>query len=754
MADVLNARTHTRLVAVVLVFLLLVTALPLYLPHSLPGAMGAEEDMTVESTSVPQGLQDGVWNTSNAKGHYVSKTDGLWEYDPYDVGDEWEQLVNASGLEAIVDTPDGLACVGEDAGGEPMFFRHEGTYAMGSSVVEGDGDVSTDLYNIYEGFYPAMVTSYGSGDPATGEWDPWTSWTSTAAYQSEYVYERNIAGAQVSTGDRRVTPVPIIDFYNYIDVAGPTTINDLKPSSVLEMNPVEEGVTLTYNGGSMDWNVEGDASGVQAGTLQDCISFLFSSGVNSGRVDLYLDYDSANYVDGNTITFEIDRTGWYEPYSTVAAADTDTLAPYYPLSNSNVTNCGIGDPSDWDDAVREDVYIDLDNSFTVSAGDVRVTAAAAWNNMTPSTGSGLHGACYNEDSGEVTMAGDDFTALSYAAPEAATEDATTFLDQYQTLTTMTWPIGEATTWGQTFVPLGEKLHGIEVYITSAVADSDITLHLYDGEPDSGSLQGQAVLVRGDFSAGWNSFEFETPVAVNPWYMYFLYLTSSGTYNVLGSDTGAYDEGSAWHRDGTWNDQSGLDYDLAFKTFRGEEFLDQYNHGGSEYLQIYTDGIAYTAGQGFYTTIGTIGKIDVYLEMIGSPSADIVMTVRYWNDGGAIEGSTTLNKNDIQDGWNSFVFSGGLSLSSGWPDTYFFSLSTTATYANRYIVKMSSDNPYHPGMGGTNDAYYNDGVWATWAGCDLAFRTYDMVENVDQSQPSSGNVIGAVDSSNEVGQTFV
>ncbi|MCK4717401.1 MAG: hypothetical protein KAT70_01935, partial [Thermoplasmata archaeon] len=532
-----------------------------------------------------------------------------------------------------------------------------------------------DLKDLNGGGAIARVTS-SNDDTAQNEWDPWTrsSWEANDSYQSEYIYESTIGGGVVDDTYLRITPVPMMDFYNYYDETDTTTETNIA-TSTLDESPVPELVTLTYNSSHapVGWDVKGSVSGAQNGYLEAWSDFFFSNGANSGRVKLNLDATAANYADGNKITFDITRTGWYEPDTWVEAASSDYNSPVYSLSYAGVTYTG-GDARDWDETSKEFVYIDVDRSLTITSGDYRVVERPDWENRTPSGGGGLNGVCYN-GSGEVFAVGEDFTAMSSNGP---VED-TIYPDQIQEYC---WDIigtlDVDNMFGQVFRPMSDTLSQIDVCLDVS-SDENITLYLFDDIPSSGGNHVANTTLHKDITqSGWNVFEFSDPLDVDRADSYLFYLdVSSGSFTMNGSTNDPYTSGDAWHhQSGSWMPVGGGGSDLAFRTHGSPTYLDQLQTAIT-YTPLSWDihenaGIYNMVGQSFMPTGEFIYAIQVHLySTSGTYTHDLVLQLYKGSPFGTSLGYTAVPSGDFVDGWNTFFFTSPISVTPG--RTYSFSI---------------------------------------------------------------------------------
>ncbi|MCD6461369.1 MAG: hypothetical protein J7L61_01340, partial [Thermoplasmata archaeon] len=599
------------------------------------------------------------------------------------------------------------------------------------------------LFDLSGGLSPARVTYTGGG--GLHRWDPWNAgnWTSNATYQSEYIYEQASANnTMVEKGDRRVTPVPRMGFYNFMDNAGKNATLD-ENSSVLKENPTPESVTLTFwstaYGGSDQWNVTGSVSGGQSATLQDHVLYWFDSGVNSGKVGIYLNADPSNYTNGDTMTFDIARTGWYEPYSVVNDSDTDLGASYTELYGCGVTNGTGTESGDWDDKYTEDVYVDVDGSLTVSEGDIRVTEVNIWVDLPAYTGKSLGAVCYSSERGEAFAVGNGFTAFLHEENPPAGR----FVDQYQTnATDYLHSVTYTDDYGQTFVPRTRSISAIAVYMIPKPSTQDnITLYLADsvGGTDIASVTLEATEV----VDGWNNFTFSSPVNVTPGYSYFFHLKTQSVdgYDIYGSTASLYGDGEAYYYSGGWTaDSSG--YDVAFKTYsptlekRREEQWDT-----SSVLEYVTTTQKY--GQTFTPEEDSIDAIEVYLSL-SAPATPVSLSIAEYPGGDPLA-TTSLDPGSLQTGWNLFNFSESVSVDAGFE--YFFWLESGETSSTVGVSGVTLDI-YTGGQG-----WYDDGTgWSGRASEDMAFCIWSS-SPLDQFSPDI-TTSEALNNGNAQAQTFV
>ncbi len=225
-------------------------------------------------------------------------------------------------------------------------------YLMGYNVSSGGGIMETmnyyrsgstvRSYDIDSGHTLTNVSAGVTGND--GEWEP----------SREYVYESS--SSSVSVGDIRCTNVPnayISDLWS----SGSVNLN----GSSLSGMPAAEHVTLVYSGTNGTWDVRGSLSGLQVGKAATGSSFLFDSGINTNRVEIYL--TTGTPVDGDGIEFNVktDLRNNYVVGSAVLSSNSDAATPLTPMSATVAKDIG------------NHYYIDCDDDGLVSPGDVRIS---------------------------------------------------------------------------------------------------------------------------------------------------------------------------------------------------------------------------------------------------------------------------------------------------------------------------------------------------------------------------------------------
>ncbi|MCK4718585.1 MAG: hypothetical protein KAT70_07950, partial [Thermoplasmata archaeon] len=134
-------KRHVRILSVTIVVLLILTTLPAFLPPAIPEDVPSEDIVIYDHLDgVPSEVRDGVWDSDNGMGYFVA-VDGAHSYMP-NRDPQWERVNLVNGLNGVTFTDDGALFVGDD-GGSPLVYGHSGIYPFGSTVQNGDSDLST-----------------------------------------------------------------------------------------------------------------------------------------------------------------------------------------------------------------------------------------------------------------------------------------------------------------------------------------------------------------------------------------------------------------------------------------------------------------------------------------------------------------------------------------------------------------------------------------------------------------------------------
>ncbi|MCK4717073.1 MAG: DUF4082 domain-containing protein, partial [Thermoplasmata archaeon] len=163
--------------------------------------------------------------------------------------------------------------------------------------------------------------------------------------------------------------------------------------------------------------------------------------------------------------------------------------------------------------------------------------------------------------------------------------------------------------GQSFTP-GTGVEGvsqIDVFleIYSGVPDSDIYMILWEDSMDGTEL-GRTTLAYADFvDIGWNSFEFESPVAVTAGTTYNFSLhsdtpTTGDQYWAKGDNSNPYAGGIRYAYNGGWS--SYATEDLAFRTYAGTPVPTGWTDIGRAYAVDFAD-ICYSSYSNEYVAVG-------------------------------------------------------------------------------------------------------------------------------------------------------